>query len=60
MGVGTIRHLIVWTSVGIEVLAVAAKAVAIVPFALIRHAVRYITQCSTSGTAGTAENESPS
>jgi hypothetical protein len=60
MGVGTICHLIVWNSVGIEVLAVAAMAAAIVPFALIRYAVRYIPQCSTSGTTGTAENESPS
>jgi len=45
---GTIRHLIEWTSVGIEVLAVAVIVAAIVSLALTRGTVRYFLQRSTS------------
>jgi uncharacterized membrane protein len=55
--VGTIRHLIEWTSVGIELLAVAVIVAAIVSLALTRGAVRYLLQRSTSGTQGDAENK---
>jgi uncharacterized membrane protein len=55
--VGTIRHLIEWTSVGIEVLAVAVIVAAIVSLALTRGVVRYLIQRSTSGTPGAAENK---
>jgi uncharacterized membrane protein len=56
-GVGTIRHLIEWTSVGIELLAVAVIVAAIVSLALTRGAVSYLLQRSTSGTQGDAENK---
>ena len=54
---GTIRHLIEWTSVGIELLAVAVIVAAIVSLALTRGAVRYLLQRRTSGTQGDAENK---
>lgn len=54
---GTIRHLIEWTSVGIEVLAVAVIVAAIVSLALTRGVVRYLIQRSTSGTPGADENK---
>ena len=54
---GTIRHLIEWTSVGIEVLAVAVIVAAIVSLALTRGAVRDLLQRSTPGTQGDAENK---
>jgi uncharacterized membrane protein len=54
---GTIRHLIEWTSVGIEVLAVAVIVAAIVSLALTRGTVRYLLQRSTSSTPGDGENK---
>jgi len=54
---GTIRHLIEWTSVGIEVLAIAVIVVAIVSLALTRGTVRYLLQRSTSSTPADGENK---
>ena len=52
-----IRHLIEWTSVGIEVIAVAVIVTGIVSFALNRDTLRYLFQFqrSTSSTVGAAE-----
>ena len=51
----TIRHLIDWTSVGIEVLAIAVIVTGIVSLALSRGAVRYLFQRSTASTVGAPE-----
>lgn len=51
----TIRHLIEWTSVGIEVIAVAVIVTGIVSLAFSRGAVRYLFLRSTASTVGAAE-----
>jgi uncharacterized membrane protein len=56
-GVGTIRHFIEWTSVGIELLAVAVIVAAIVSLALTRGSVRYLLQRSTAGATGAVEDK---
>lgn len=47
----TIRHVIEWTSVGIEVVAVAVIVAAIVSLVLTRGAVRYLFQRSATDAA---------
>jgi uncharacterized membrane protein len=60
--VETIRHLIEWMSVGIEVVAVGVIVTGIVSLALSRGALRYLFQfqrgtSSTGSTAGAAEGD---
>jgi hypothetical protein len=56
-GLGNNRHLIEWTSVGIEVLAVAVIVAVNVFLALTQGTVRHFSRVSTPSTPGNGENK---